>query len=283
MSFDRLGAIGFGQRFPELVFNNQESGIMISKAMLLSAISAAIALSGCATNPDKIAAVSISSLGYEQHNCKQIAAELDRVNLRSSELYGKLKKTADDDNAQMAVGMLLLWPTLFFLEGGDGPDAAEYARIKGERDALEKVAIQKECGIKLQRPELVQTKEAKSGETQPADANVQVETTKIAFNEKKESSPAEPLPKTGSVDTKSAKFVMNEKQSTVLGTTEPEIRTGRYSYTVEQLAKADGCNPTKWAELISKQGSSEFYKVTCDGAEPFVYLCQHQVCKKALN
>jgi len=39
---------------------------------------------------------------------------------------------------------------LFFLEGGDGPEAAEYGRLKGERDALEKVAIQKECGIIFQ-------------------------------------------------------------------------------------------------------------------------------------
>lgn len=47
----------------------------------------------------------------------------------------------------MAVGMLLFWPTLFFLEGGDGPQAAEYARLKGEVDALEKVAIAKKCDM----------------------------------------------------------------------------------------------------------------------------------------
>ena len=64
---------------------------------------------------------------------------------RASELHGQLKKTADNDAAQMGVGLILFWPVLFFLEGGDGPQAAEYARLKGERDALEEVAIFKKC------------------------------------------------------------------------------------------------------------------------------------------
>ncbi len=49
----------------------------------------------------------------------------------------------------MGVGLVLFWPTLFFLEGGDGPEAAEYARLKGERDAIEKVSIQKKCAIEF--------------------------------------------------------------------------------------------------------------------------------------
>ena len=47
--------------------------------------------------------------------------------------------------AQMGVGLVLFWPTLFFLEGGDGAEAAEYARLKGERDALEQAYTQKKC------------------------------------------------------------------------------------------------------------------------------------------
>jgi len=121
---------------------------MRTKKILAVALSvASLAITGCASSPDKIAAQSISTLPYEQYNCKQVGAELDRVGRRASELHGNLQKTSSNDSAQMAVGMLLFWPALFFLEGGDGPEAAEYARIKGERDALEKVAIQKECGI----------------------------------------------------------------------------------------------------------------------------------------
>ncbi len=87
----------------------------------------------------------ISPLEYKDYNCDQVAEEMARVNRRAAELHGSLKKKSDNDSAQMAVGMLLFWPALFFLEGGDGPEAQEYSRLKGEREALEKVAVKKEC------------------------------------------------------------------------------------------------------------------------------------------
>ncbi len=42
----------------------------------------------------------------------------------------------------MAVGMVLFWPSLFFIKG-DGPAAVEFARLQGEMEALEKTAISK--------------------------------------------------------------------------------------------------------------------------------------------
>jgi len=49
--------------------------------------------------------------------------------------------------------MILFWPALFFLDGKNSPQATEYARLKGERDTLERVAIAKECGIDIrERP-----------------------------------------------------------------------------------------------------------------------------------
>lgn len=123
---------------------------MKTKKLIVALGMAGVALTGCATSPDKIATQSVSTLPYEQYNCKQLGAEVDRVTRRLSELRGSLEKTASNDTAQMAVGMILFWPALFFLEGGDGPEAAEFGRLKGERDALERVAIQKECGIIFQ-------------------------------------------------------------------------------------------------------------------------------------
>ncbi len=104
---------------------------------------------GCASQPDKIATTYVSPIQYNAYQCNQIAGEFSRVSRRTNELYGSLKKEADNDAAQMAVGMLFLWPTLFFLEGGDGPEAAEYARLKGESEALEIAAIQKNCDASI--------------------------------------------------------------------------------------------------------------------------------------
>jgi hypothetical protein len=108
-------------------------------------ISAVVAMSACASNPDNISSTYVSPIQYSDYSCKQISLEMANVTRRVSELHGSLDKEASADNAQMAVGLVLFWPALFFLEGGDGPQAAEYARLKGEREALETVAVQKNC------------------------------------------------------------------------------------------------------------------------------------------
>ena len=108
---------------------------------------------GCASNPNKIQAAYVSPLKYKEYTCDQIALEMDYIGQRTNELYMQLKKEADADNAQMAVGMILFWPALFFLEGGDGPQAAEYARLKGEFEALRQMSVQKNCLISAKSPE----------------------------------------------------------------------------------------------------------------------------------
>ena len=50
----------------------------------------------------------------------------------------------------MGVGLVLFWPSLFFIKG-DGATAAELGRLKGEMDAIEQASIQKNCGIQFQR------------------------------------------------------------------------------------------------------------------------------------
>ena len=45
----------------------------------------------------------------------------------------------------MTIGLLLFWPALFWLEGGDDARAGEYAHLKGERLALEDAAVMKKC------------------------------------------------------------------------------------------------------------------------------------------
>lgn len=108
-------------------------------------------VSACAKSTTEIPAQYVSPLQYQAHNCQQIAAELATVSQRVSELGGQVNKTASDDNAQMGVGLILFWPALFFLDG-DTPQANEYARLKGEFEALEKASIQKNCGLKIERP-----------------------------------------------------------------------------------------------------------------------------------
>lgn len=106
-------------------------------------------LVGCATHPSEVPSQHVSPLLYQQYTCNQIILEMDSVNRKMQESYTLAADKADGDEGQMAIGMILFWPALFFLEGGDGPEVQAYARAKGEYEALEKMAILKECNKQL--------------------------------------------------------------------------------------------------------------------------------------
>lgn len=105
-----------------------------------------LAMAGCASQPKDIPVQSVSTIQYEEYTCSQIGTEAERVSKHAENLYISLKQRADNDAGQMAIGMLIFWPTLFMLEGGDGPEAQEYARLRGEYQAIETVATKKSCG-----------------------------------------------------------------------------------------------------------------------------------------
>ena len=113
----------------------------------LAVTTISMGLSACASSPDELTAQHVSTLRYEESTCKQLVLEMDYANERLGQLYTSLDKKAGDDAAQMGIGLVLFWPALFFLEGGDGPEAAEYSRLRGEVDAMRRAAIHKECDL----------------------------------------------------------------------------------------------------------------------------------------
>src|SRR5207253_11153466 len=64
--------------------------------------------------------------------------------LRVQQLGGRLDEAASNDKAITTVGVILFWPILSAL-GGTKQQEAEYARLKGEYDALQQMAIAKKC------------------------------------------------------------------------------------------------------------------------------------------
>lgn len=114
------------------------------------AISLALSMFGCASHPKNMTASSVSSYQYKDYDCAQIAAEYDRVSKKMNSLYEELASEANADNAQMAVGLVLFWPALFFLEGGDDARATEYRQLMGEHQELEKANIRKRCEIDME-------------------------------------------------------------------------------------------------------------------------------------
>jgi hypothetical protein len=112
-------------------------------------------LAGCAKSSSEIATSYVSPLQYQSYSCDQIAAESARVTARASELGGRLDQASSNDAAITGIGIVLFWPILFAL-GGTKSQEAEYARVKGEFDALNQVAIQKQCAVGF-APSLVPT------------------------------------------------------------------------------------------------------------------------------
>jgi hypothetical protein len=102
-------------------------------------------LYGCASKPEAVSANYVSPLVYQPYDCDQIRGELMRVNRHVMEVTGQQQNTADRDAVALGVGMVIFWPALFFMIGGD--KSQELGRLKGEYDALEQVAIIKKCDV----------------------------------------------------------------------------------------------------------------------------------------
>jgi len=122
----------------------KENAMKKTATILTATVFTAGQLAGCATASKDIAAQSVSPLQYQQYDCGQITAEMQRVHTRATQLAGRLDEAATNDKVITGVGLILFWPALFAL-GGTKDQEAEYARLKGEYDALQQVAIQKKC------------------------------------------------------------------------------------------------------------------------------------------
>lgn len=116
-------------------------------------VAASFGMVGCATSSKDIASTYVSPVQYQGYDCDQIAAENQRLASRVSQLGGRLDEASSNDKAIMGVGLVLFWPALFAL-GGTKQQEAEYARLKGEHDALQQAAVAKKCGVLTAKEEV---------------------------------------------------------------------------------------------------------------------------------
>ncbi|MGY6569476.1 MAG: hypothetical protein ACXIVE_10835 [Salinarimonas sp.] len=117
---------------------------------VLVAAGLGLALAGCASSAANIEAAYVSPMNYESYTCAQLEQEAERVSQRAVEVTGRQNERATRDAVATGVGLVLFWPALFFVRG-DGAQAAEVARLKGEMETIEKVSIRKNCAISFQR------------------------------------------------------------------------------------------------------------------------------------
>ena len=103
-----------------------------------------IFLNSCAKSSKDIVGTDVSPLQYADYACPQLKSEMVRVSSKVKALTGKIDTNNENDKMITGAGIILFWPALFFL-GGTKEQEAEYARLKGEYEALDRVAVQKNC------------------------------------------------------------------------------------------------------------------------------------------
>jgi uncharacterized protein YceK len=110
----------------------------------------ALAMAGCASKSENIAAAYVSPNQYASYTCKMLEEEATRVSSRAIAASGAQDSKATNDAVATGVGVVLFWPALFLIKG-EGAGAAEVARLKGEMDAIEQASIQKRCSIQFRK------------------------------------------------------------------------------------------------------------------------------------
>lgn len=113
----------------------------IKKLAILLLITGGV--TGCASESSKIKATYVSPLKYNSYDCSQMEQEYARVLQQAGITYKQQDDIASNDSAAMAIGMILFWPALFFIDNDDQRE--EVARMKGELNAIEQSAIIKKC------------------------------------------------------------------------------------------------------------------------------------------
>ena len=116
---------------------------------LIAAVAAAL-IGGCASSSEKIAAQYISPMQYQNYSCSQLGEEAQRFSGRVAQLSGSQDQKATNDALITAAAIVVFWPAAFFV-GGNDQTTAELARLKGEFETIEKVSIQKNCGLQFRQ------------------------------------------------------------------------------------------------------------------------------------
>lgn len=210
-----------------------------------AAVSAGLVLAGCATAQKDIVATSVSPLQYSQYTCQQIVAENHRVLGKVSQIGARLDEAASNDQTIAGVGLVLFWPALFAL-GGTKQQEAEYARLKGEHDALQQAAIQKQCGMG--------TSYAVATPVQPS-VPAQPQMTPVAATPQA----------TGPVQLAVAAPIQRAN--------------GQDAPGAERLAREQSCHETPQATLLAKGGGFESYSVACTNGDALAIRCEFGNCR----
>ena len=112
---------------------------------ILLVLATVFTIGGCASKSTKIPITYVSPNEYASLSCVTLENEMRDISQQVAVITGQVDKEASADAWQMGVGLVLFWPALFFLEGGDGALQSNYALLKGKYEAASTQYKRKGC------------------------------------------------------------------------------------------------------------------------------------------
>ncbi len=110
----------------------------MKKVILAGAI--ALVASACAKRPEAISASYISDVGYQAWRCDQLAGEQGRIEAALATASKQQLQARSNDT----VGVIFLGLPVSSMSGDNV--APEIARLKGEKEAIQRAMVLKSCG-----------------------------------------------------------------------------------------------------------------------------------------
>jgi hypothetical protein len=106
---------------------------------ILIILAAGLALGGCATAPENIAAIAVTGSPYQSWQCKQIAAESEKVTTALAAASRHQQDVRDKDT----MGLMIIGLPVASIGGQDSKE--EVAHLKGQAEALQQASDAKRC------------------------------------------------------------------------------------------------------------------------------------------
>ena len=137
-------------RVESLNINDKESLLNTKLSAILIAMTIVFTMNGCASKSTNIPITYVSPNEYASLSCTGLENEMRDISQRVASITGQVDKEASTDALQMGIGLVLFWPALFFLEGGDGMLQSEYSLLKGKYEAVSTQYSRKGCADKTE-------------------------------------------------------------------------------------------------------------------------------------
>lgn len=103
-----------------------------------------VSMIGCATSSQDVSASYVNSSAYSPLSCDELQYEFKRIKFNLEEKTKLVDAKAKQDKTSMTLGMLLFWPSLFFIKG-DGAEHSQLGDLKGQYNAINEELIRKKC------------------------------------------------------------------------------------------------------------------------------------------